>query len=90
MFSVSSGAQRLSIVLLKSSLASSSWLSSQPIFGLGNSCRAGLYAEPLENAVDVVANRSRAAVNNLRYLPISFALRYPGKNLALAGSESDR
>lgn len=74
----------------RSRLAGWSWLAPQTKFGLGNSGRAGLHAKPLENAIDVVAYRPRAAVNDLRNFRISFALRDPGKNLALARCKSDR
>lgn len=76
--------------LSRSRRACWSGLAPQTKFGLSNSGRAGLHAKPLENAIDVVADRPRAAVNDLRDFRISFALCDPGKNLALAGSESDR
>jgi hypothetical protein len=87
--SVPPGAQRSSIVLPRSSLACWSWPPPQTKFRFGNSGRSSLHAKPLENAVNMVADRPRAAVNDLRDFRVTFALGYPGKDLALAGSESD-
>jgi hypothetical protein len=67
-----------------------SGLSAKTKLRLGDRSRAGFNAEPVENAVDMVAYRTRTASDDLCDFRISFPRRYPGENLALAGSESDR